>query len=53
LKIHRLGGCDGAVSCSFETATPSGLSNVASPGEDYVPVTGVVSFLTGETEKEI
>ena len=35
LKIQRLSGCDGEISCSFETATHQGISAAATPGVHY------------------
>ena len=53
IKIHRLSGCDGTVSVTFETATPQGLAAAAIPHKDYESVQGNVTFKPGETEKEI
>lgn len=54
MKLIRLAGADGEVSVTFETASPQDAdSAIAIPGRDYQPVTGVATFATGETEKNV
>ena len=53
LKILRQAGTDGEVTVKFKTVEMQGISCPAIPGEDYMAVSGTVSFEQGENEKEI
>ena len=49
--VVRTGGSSGTVSVNFSTNT--GFGNNATPGEDFTPVGGTLTFGPGETSKEI
>ncbi|QDV38166.1 Calx-beta domain-containing protein [Tautonia plasticadhaerens] len=48
IVVRRTGGIDGVVSIPYSTAPGSAV-----PGEDFTPVSGMLTFLSGETEKTI
>jgi hypothetical protein len=52
--VSRTNGCDGIVKCKYETENAtSAVGNTATPYEDYLPKSGVLTFNHQETEKEI
>lgn len=55
LTVTRTGGSDGTVAATYSTGggTASGGVNCLSPGADYAGVTDTVTFLNGETSKNI
>lgn len=53
LKVIRAHGCDGTITCTLLTKSPEGIDTVAVEGEDYLPVSKLLTFESGEVEKDI
>lgn len=54
LKVLRQHGCDGIIKCKFETQNAENAGDhMAAHYEDYLPISGLLVFSHGETEKEI
>jgi solute carrier family 8 (sodium/calcium exchanger) len=54
IKVLRQHGCDGIIKCKFETQNAGGQGeHTAAPYEDYLPISGLLVFQHGETEKDI
>ncbi|MGC8886730.1 MAG: Calx-beta domain-containing protein [Verrucomicrobiia bacterium] len=48
IPVYRFGGFSGSISIQYTTT-----SGTASPNQDYTPVSGVLTFAEGETNKSI
>ena len=48
IKINRTHGCDGVVTCNYETILPPGHKNQAVEGKDFDYHTGELVFENGE-----